>query len=243
MGTRARLSAVLVVGSGVIAACGSSGGNGAGGDGGGLADGSLTGASSGAGLGSGDGAGGTSSGAASGGGTSGGGGADGGGCPPYQSLCGGSCIPTSIDPNNCGGCGVQCTGTTACSAGTCASHCQTGLTACSHSCVDTSSDNANCGGCGHACPSGQGCVAGGCVNAVNARSGAVRSVTGGGPAINIPHRARMSDDLRGRPRSGHVHVGALLLHQRQRERPAPHRRIRQHEGSLPATPGTLGGSA
>src|SRR5689334_8975029 len=44
---------------------------------------------------------------------------DAGPCPPYQSSCNGICIPTSTDPNNCGGCGIKCGGTLACSGGTC----------------------------------------------------------------------------------------------------------------------------
>src|SRR5579863_602311 len=40
-------------------------------------------------------------------------------CPPYQSLCNGRCIPTSGDPNNCGGCGTTCTGIQVCSSNAC----------------------------------------------------------------------------------------------------------------------------
>jgi hypothetical protein len=38
-------------------------------------------------------------------------------CEAGQSSCGGKCIDTSSDPNNCGGCGIVCN--TTCSAGVC----------------------------------------------------------------------------------------------------------------------------
>jgi len=50
----------------------------------------------------------------------GGGGSDGGaGCPSGQSLCGGSCIDTTGDDRNCGGCGHACTGAQHCAGGSC----------------------------------------------------------------------------------------------------------------------------
>ena len=106
-------------------------------------------------------------------------------CPIYESFCGGICIPTSTDPNNCGGCNAQCTGTTACSGGVCSTSCLPGLTACNHVCVDTTGDSNNCGVCNHACPSGQGCVNGTCQPAtvVSAPPG---RCAGGGPPIGVP---------------------------------------------------------
>src|SRR5262245_4848832 len=35
-------------------------------------------------------------------------------CPAYQSPCDGGCIPTSVDPVNCGACGRTCDAGTAC---------------------------------------------------------------------------------------------------------------------------------
>ena len=64
-------------------------------------------------------------------------------CPTYQSFCNGTCIPTSIDPKNCGRCGVKCEGALACSAGACSSTCLPGLDSCSNSCVDRWTDNNN----------------------------------------------------------------------------------------------------
>src|SRR5688500_3478758 len=64
----------------------------------------------------------------------GGAGADGGGdddgCPPYQDLCGGRCVPITVDPDNCGGCGIECTGEQACSAGACSDTCLDGTIIC-----------------------------------------------------------------------------------------------------------------
>jgi hypothetical protein len=96
-------------------------------------------------------------------------------CPPYTTLCNGACIPTVSDPNNCGGCGVKCTGTLACAAGKCAENCLPGQTKCGNTCTDTKTDNNNCGGCGRpACGQGTGCVDGVCRPVV--------PLTGTGPA-------------------------------------------------------------
>jgi hypothetical protein len=40
-------------------------------------------------------------------------------CPTGQTRCDGTCLDTSADPQNCGGCGVACKGTDVCSASTC----------------------------------------------------------------------------------------------------------------------------
>ncbi|MHB8419100.1 MAG: hypothetical protein ACYDCL_13565 [Myxococcales bacterium] len=83
----------------------------------------TSGASSGStGSGSGGSAGGGSSGGGSSGGSTGGGGSS-GGCPDGQAgrpeqLCNGTCADVSVDPQNCGGCGVVCPGE-GCSGGLC----------------------------------------------------------------------------------------------------------------------------
>lgn len=98
-------------------------------------------------------------------------------CPIYTKLCGGKCIPTSVDPDNCGACGTNCGPTEVCSAGKClpeAGGCipapqgggATGLEPCNRECVDKLNDNRHCGTCGNACPPGQGCVNGTCVGVI-----------------------------------------------------------------------------
>jgi hypothetical protein len=172
---RVLLVVVLALGTWrVLMACGSSGGNNnsQGGDGG---DGAASSSSSSGGGSGGDGGTGGSS-SSSGGGAS--------PCPVYQSLCNGKCIGTAVDPNNCGGCGVMCTGTQVCASSACVSSCPPTTTACNHSCVDTGSDNANCGSCGNACPMGQGCVTGQCVPAVPLGPPPTKC-NGGGPPINV----------------------------------------------------------
>jgi hypothetical protein len=117
-------------------------------------------------------------------------------CPPYQDLCGGTCIPVTNDPMNCGHCGVTCTGMAACYGGACnPSGCPAGLTACSNACVDIRTDNNNCGAtaaaaCGHKCmpTSGgkeQGCVNGTCMPIAGSATGGPGGCVGGGPPIEV----------------------------------------------------------
>jgi len=83
-------------------------------------------------------------------------------CPAYQRYCDGACIPVSVDPNNCGGCGVTCTGDQACSAGACSDTCLPGQTKCDNACVDVQTSDQHCGGCDQPCADGTGCVEGHC---------------------------------------------------------------------------------
>jgi hypothetical protein len=125
------------------------------------------------------------------GGTNGDGGSgsgDGGGvvdsaCPAYQHYCNGACIPTSVDPDNCGGCGVKCTSSQVCSGGACESSCLPGLTPCNRECVDTKTDSNNCNACGNVCSSGTGCSNGNCVTSQGGTT--LPMCVNGGPVINL----------------------------------------------------------
>src|SRR3954453_839738 len=47
-------------------------------------------------------------------------------CPSYQAECAGRCISVVVDPKNCGGCNVTCTGAEVCSGGKCSAGCLPG---------------------------------------------------------------------------------------------------------------------
>lgn len=104
-------------------------------------------------------------------------------CPIYQALCNGTCIPTSQDPQNCGGCGVTCGTGQVCSGGGCASSCLPGTTPCNGACVDIQDDDANCGGCSMPCPTGKGCVQGQCITSLGGST--TSACTGNGPPIDL----------------------------------------------------------
>lgn len=117
------------------------------------------------------------------------GGANGGtdagpGCPPHQLLCGSTCVSPKVDPAHCGGCGIVCSGATACSAGVCSSSCQPPLVICNNQCVDLNSDSAHCGMCGMPCPTGKGCVNGLCKDTIQVGP-APAKCAGGGPPIYV----------------------------------------------------------
>ena len=82
-------------------------------------------------------------------------------CPTGERLCAGTCVDTSSDHDNCGGCGNNC-GDGTCSGGRCS--CSGGLTLCGTDCVSTQSDPANCGGCGSGCAADEYCEAGDCTS-------------------------------------------------------------------------------
>ncbi len=105
-------------------------------------------------------------------------------CPLYQSLCDGSCIPTSVDPDNCGACAKKCAASEVCSAGVCSGECLPGLTACQGTCADFQNDSTHCGDCDTACEAGQGCADGRCVDVV-AVGPDPKQCAGGGPPIRI----------------------------------------------------------
>ncbi|MCG8554116.1 MAG: hypothetical protein MJD61_02330 [Proteobacteria bacterium] len=105
-------------------------------------------------------------------------------CPSYQKDCGSGCVTVSTDPNNCGDCGVVCTGTQTCSAGRCQATCLPGLHPCNNTCVNLHADNDNCGFCGNTCAAGRGCVWSTCrTTAVTYTEPAM--CAGGGPPLDI----------------------------------------------------------
>jgi hypothetical protein len=72
-------------------------------------------------------------------------------CPGGETCCEQICVDTRVDPLNCGGCGMACTG---------------GATLCCNSvCANASTSVEHCGGCGNACSTLNGtptCSAGAC---------------------------------------------------------------------------------
>ncbi len=72
--------------------------------------------------------------------------------------CGGACVDTMTDPNNCGSCGTRCRGSTRfCVGGTCTA-------GCTPDCTGRSCGSDGCSGSCGACPMGQSCnTSGACV--------------------------------------------------------------------------------
>ena len=89
-----------------------------------------------------------------------------GGCAPGQTDCGGVCVDTCCDNNNCGACGNVCPAGLTCFEGVC--DCPSGLCCaegevlCDGACVATCCDNNNCGACGNVCAPGFTCFEGVC---------------------------------------------------------------------------------
>lgn len=87
-------------------------------------------------------------------------------CQDGRTLCGGACVDTSGDPENCGACGTVCAADELCDAGNCWGLCPEGLAACGpdpSDCADLTSDHDNCGACGISCGA-QVCDQGNCAN-------------------------------------------------------------------------------
>ncbi len=70
-----------------------------------------------------------------------------------------TCVNTSTDPANCGGCGIAVKPGCGCTGGT--QSVPAGLTLCTSACVNTQTDPNNCGTCGHSCGANS-CVNGTC---------------------------------------------------------------------------------
>src|SRR5438094_23939 len=80
----------------------------------------------------------------------------GGGC---TTMCGGMCVDTKTDANNCGKCGTACPMGATCVQGSC--QCAMSQTKCGSTCVDTKTDTNNCGKCGTSCGGDGGMIMGG----------------------------------------------------------------------------------
>lgn len=110
-----------------------------------------------------------------------------GACEQDFTECGGVCVDTDNDGDNCGACGNVCqTFPTIfnCEAGICVPpDCGDGLTDCSGLCDDLQTSPLNCGECGNACLDGQLCTAGECVVAGGGgcATGLTKCPTGPGP--------------------------------------------------------------
>jgi hypothetical protein len=94
-------------------------------------------------------------------------------CHDDESVCASKCVNLRTDSNNCGDCGVPCSGGQTCQDGKCLCPsgrvesdgvcvCADSLTACGESCVDTQTDANNCGACATACEGGTTCQKGVC---------------------------------------------------------------------------------
>lgn len=88
-------------------------------------------------------------------------------CDTGEIACSGVCVATCCDNNNCGACGVVCTGGLTCFEGQCDCPsgdcgCAEGQLDCGGVCVDSCCDNANCGACGVVCSDGLTCFEGIC---------------------------------------------------------------------------------
>ncbi len=86
-------------------------------------------------------------------------------CSSTQEVCDGVCTSIASDPDNCGGCDIECASGEACSEGTCqALECASNQELCDGFCASTASDPDNCGACGEACGEGEGCLDGECAD-------------------------------------------------------------------------------
>lgn len=110
------------------------------------------------------------------------------GCTATQACCAGGCLDTQSDPNNCGGCGIMCSGAEVCMGGTCTTDipcvpscaagescvggvcrcgtnpsCGSALSCCSGVCVETDNNVRNCGRCGLDCGA-RSCCSGRCID-------------------------------------------------------------------------------
>ncbi len=98
-------------------------------------------------------------------------------------CCGGACVDTLSNIDNCGACGNACTGGTSCqymAGGGVGCRCRDSETECAGTCANLQTDPNNCGQCGHVCASGS-CGNGvcECLSGGQADCGACETCTGG----------------------------------------------------------------
>lgn len=90
-------------------------------------------------------------------------------CCPHETESGeigDACAILTIDPQNCGRCGVRCRPGQHCEDGLCT--CRRGVP-CGDHCIDLDADPDNCGACGYACPPrARACRAGVCTSCATA---------------------------------------------------------------------------
>jgi len=79
---------------------------------------------------------------------------------PDQACCDGHTCTDLLSNDNCGGCGIVCSGGRTCQDLVCT--CPAGTTDCGGACVNTQSDDNNCGACGNVCSGGKSCENGVC---------------------------------------------------------------------------------
>jgi len=84
-------------------------------------------------------------------------------CPePHMTICDDGCQFYLTDPNNCGGCGVECAFDEFCDQGACEPICPAGQSLCGEECFDLLNDPSNCGDCGVECAWDELCDQGSC---------------------------------------------------------------------------------
>ena len=83
-------------------------------------------------------------------------------CEGGRSLCDGTCVDRSTNPNHCGACGQTCSGNEVCTDGAC--RCPRYHERCDGACVSTQVQADNCGRCGNSCDPTKVCSAGTCAD-------------------------------------------------------------------------------
>ena len=98
-------------------------------------------------------------------------------CPSPQVTCGGECVDTFRDEENCGGCGIKCARAEECDRGSCELVCPDVQLACGDICVTPAYNPLHCGRCGKRCDDDQYCKRGSC------ESLKIEAPAGGCPAM------------------------------------------------------------